>query len=517
MNKGNRNILLMILAGFMLAYAILVVIFWRETRDYAVREAEKLVQDALFTHRAVHTYVAKVSRPEIYRLQGEGKLYKEYFRPETMSFTFAARRVQELVNDEREKAGVQKVYFKLASDNPRNPVNLADEWEEKLLKRFNQEKDQLKQFKEVTRGKDGRDQLYFAMPIEASSAGCMKCHSDPKLAPVELIEKYGDKGGFWEDPGIIRALISIRVPLDHYLVNAEKIFAVLSSVTFAAFAAMFLGIFYFLRRIDRQEQMLIQSEKMASLGRLVAGFAHEINTPIGVAVGSSTLAVEASGRVRKMLAQDEVDEATLVDELNGIDKACNLTYANLNRAAGLVRSFKRTSVDQTRGEARAYNVKETLSDVVASLQDALKNSPVTVKIECPEDITTYGRPGALDQIVTNLINNSLLHGFEKGTRAGEIALQVFRDGSDLRVEYRDNGKGMDERTRQKIFEPFFTTARDSGGSGLGMFICYNLATTELGGSIEMSSTPGEGVKVTLRFPFRSVSDALKQEQADAAG
>ena len=506
MNKTNRNILLIILAGFMLAYAILLVIFWRETRDYAVREAEKLVQDALFTHRAVHTYVAKVSRPEIYRLQGEGKLYKEYFRPETMSFTFAARRVQELVNEEREKAGVQQVYFKLASDNPRNPINLADAWEENLLKRFNQDKENLKQFKEVTRGKDGRDQLYFAMPIEASAAGCMKCHSDPKMAPVELIEKYGDKGGFWEVPGEIRALISIRVPLEPYMVNAEKIFAVLSSVTFAVFATMFLGIFYFLRRIDRQEQMLIQSEKMASLGRLVAGFAHEINTPIGVAVGSSTLAVESSARVRKMLEQDEVDEGALVAELNGIDKACNLAYSNLSRAAGLVRSFKRTSVDQTRGEARYYNVKEALGDVLTSLQDVLRRSPVSVSVAGPDDLKTFGRPGALDQIVTNLINNSLLHGFDKDTQAGEIKIAVRRDGNDVVVEYRDSGKGMDERARQKIFEPFYTTARESGGSGLGMFICYNLATTELGGTINIASAPGEGVAVTLRYPFQSSTE-----------
>jgi signal transduction histidine kinase len=499
MSKSNRKILLTILAGFILAYVILLTVFWKETQAYAVREAQKLVQDALFTHRAVHTYVTKTQRPEIYRLQGEGKLYKEYFSPEVMSFTFVARNVQKLVNEERAKASTQQVYFKLASDNPRNPINQADEWESRLLKRFNSEK--IEEFREVSRDKDGRDQLYFAMPIGVNTPGCLKCHSDPKLAPPELLAKYGDKAGFWEDPGVIRALISIRVPLDAYLSNAKRIFQVLAIVTLAAFALMFLSVFYFLRRIDRQEQMLIQSEKMASLGRLVAGFAHEINTPIGVAVGSSTLALESAGRIRKMLSQEDVNEDELVSELQSIDKSCQLTFANLNRAAGLVRSFKRTSVDQTRGEERTYHLRETLEDVVTSLREVLKNSPVTVDVVCPPELSTWGRPGALDQIITNLINNSLLHGFDKGSKPGKITISAKQEGNNIVLDYRDTGKGMDERTRQKIFEPFFTTARDSGGSGLGMFVCYNVATTELGGSIELASAPGEGVHVTLRYPF----------------
>ncbi len=497
MSQSNRAILVKLLIGFVLAYLLLLTFYWQESRGYAVREAEKLQQNVLFSHRAVHRYVTTVQRPEIYRLQNEGLLYKEYFQPQAMSFTFIGRSVQEMVNEERVKAGAREVYFKLASDNPRNPINRADEWESRLLARFN--KEDLEEFKEVFRAADGKEYLYFAMPVDVSKTGCLKCHGDPKDAPRELIERYGDKAGFWEKTNVIRALISIRVPLEDYLGNAKLIFAVLSSVTFGVFAAMYLAIFLFIRRIDRQEGMLIQSEKMASLGRLVAGFAHEINTPIGVAVGSSTHAMEVARQARRMLDQEEVDERELIARLDDIEDACRLTYANLDRTAGLVSSFKRTSVDQTRDEARLYNLGETVRDVVTSLHEVLKRSPVKVRLECASDVELYGHPGALGQIITNLINNSLTHAFDPG-QSGEIVISAKRDGMEVVVEFSDNGKGMDAHTRAHIFEPFFTTTRGKGGTGLGLFICHNLATSELKGSLSVDSEPGKGTRFALSYP-----------------
>ena len=252
--------------------------------------------------------------------------------------------------------------------------------------------------------------------------------------------------------------------------------------------------------IKQTQRELIESEKMASLGRLVAGFAHEINTPIGVAVGASSHGLAATGKLRPLLAQDEVDETTFLKLLDEVDEANRLVYANLTRAAELVGSFKRTSVDQTRGTARRYNLNQTLQDIVASLHDRIKRTAVTVTLRCDTLIEPYGYPGALGQIMTNLITNSLQHGFANGTRTGAIQIEAHREQDDVVIDFHDNGKGVTEQDRQRLFEPFFTTARDKGGTGLGLFICHNLATAEMKGSLRCESQPDQGTRFLLRYP-----------------
>ena len=259
--------------------------------------------------------------------------------------------------------------------------------------------------------------------------------------------------------------------------------------------------------VHRTQRELIESEKMASLGRLVAGFAHEINTPIGVAVGASSHSLEATKKLRPLLEEDEVDETLFMNLLGEVDEANRLVYSNLTRAAELVGSFKRTSVDQTRGTARLYNLNQTLCDIVASLHDRLKRTAVNVDIRCDGAVELYGYPGALGQVVTNLITNSLQHGFDSGTRAGHILIAACREGEEIVIDYRDTGKGISEENRRRIFEPFFTTARESGGTGLGLFICHNLATAELKGSLRCEPVTDPGACFVLRYPVGKLPQA----------
>ncbi|HEC86234.1 MAG TPA: hybrid sensor histidine kinase/response regulator [Thioploca sp.] len=253
-------------------------------------------------------------------------------------------------------------------------------------------------------------------------------------------------------------------------------------------------------RLHRLRQELIQSEKMASLGRLVAGFAHEINTPIGVAVTSaSTLQVYAK-KINKLLEQEEVDIDELVSALEMIDEGANLTLSNLERAADLVTSFKRTAVDQTSEQLRLFDVKEAIKDTINTLHNRFKKTAIEIHITCPKDFVIYSVPGAFEQILTNLLMNSLIHGFDEGKNAGVIPITVRREGKHLHLEYSDTGKGIAPENLEKIFEPFFTTHRGMG-SGLGMYICYNIVTRQLHGSMTCDSTLGKGVQFLIDFPF----------------
>jgi len=257
------------------------------------------------------------------------------------------------------------------------------------------------------------------------------------------------------------------------------------------------------KELTQTRHELVQSEKMASLGRLVAGFAHELNTPIGVAVGTASLLQQKVGRINKLLEQEEVDEEDLLAVLEKIDEASALTLSNLRRAANLVMSFKRTAVDQSSDQVRKFNVKDSIEDVISTLNNKFKHTAIEIQIDCAENLSVYSVPGALEQIITNLMVNSLIHGFDDGKKGGNIRIAIALENQRLHLDYSDTGKGIAPSVLEKVFEPFFTTNRAHGGSGLGMYICYNIVTSQLKGTMTGESTLGKGVTFKMEFPVAS--------------
>jgi signal transduction histidine kinase len=244
---------------------------------------------------------------------------------------------------------------------------------------------------------------------------------------------------------------------------------------------------------------LVRQEKLASLGRLVAGVAHEINTPLGICVTATSHLVEELKLTREDMAAGALDEDGLNQFFDIIDQSLRIMTTNTQRAAALVRSFKQVAVDQSSDDIRSFNLRKYLDEVLLSLQPKLKGKPVTIDIDCDQHINLASFPGAVSQIVTNMVVNSLVHGFEEG-QAGKIKIIGKVDGDFVEFDYSDDGIGMDSATLAQLFDPFFTTKRGSGGSGLGAHILYNLVTGALGGTVKVVSAPGMGLHYKLRFP-----------------
>nr|WP_315401383.1 GAF domain-containing sensor histidine kinase [uncultured Duganella sp.] len=244
---------------------------------------------------------------------------------------------------------------------------------------------------------------------------------------------------------------------------------------------------------------LVRQEKLASLGRLVAGVAHEINTPLGICVTATSHLVQELKLTREDLAAGALDEDGLNQFLDIIDQSLRIMTTNTQRAAALVRSFKQVAVDQSSDDIRSFNLGKYLDEVLLSLQPKLKGKPIAVEIDCEERIEMASFPGAVSQIVTNMVMNSLVHGYEEG-QSGKIKITGKLDGDAVVFEYSDDGVGMDTATLAQLFDPFFTTKRGSGGSGLGAHILFNLVTGALGGTIKVASAPGMGLHYKLRFP-----------------
>jgi len=244
---------------------------------------------------------------------------------------------------------------------------------------------------------------------------------------------------------------------------------------------------------------LVRQEKLASLGRLVAGVAHEINTPLGICVTATSHLVEELKLTREDMANGTLDEEGLNQFFDIIAQSLRIMTTNTQRAAALVRSFKQVAVDQSSDDIRSFNLRKYLDEVLLSLQPKLKGKPIAVEIDCDEHINMASFPGAVSQIVTNMVVNSLVHGFDEG-QSGKITIRGKVDGDFVDFEYSDDGAGMDSATLAQLFDPFFTTKRGSGGSGLGAHILYNLVTGALGGTVKVVSAPGMGLHYKLRFP-----------------
>ena len=221
---------------------------------------------------------------------------------------------------------------------------------------------------------------------------------------------------------------------------------------------------------------------MAALGGLVAGIAHEINTPVGISVTAASHLQNRTQQFSSDVASGKIKKSELDAFLGTARESSDLILSNLDRAAEIISSFKKVAVDQSNEERRRFDVKSYVEEIVLSLRPETKRTEIDVVVDCPEGIVLDSYPGAFSQIVTNFIMNSLLHAYEDGDR-GTIRLSIRERDDWLVFTYSDDGKGIPAGLVNKIFDPFFTTKRNQGGSGLGLHIVYNIVTQRLKGML----------------------------------
>ena len=255
-----------------------------------------------------------------------------------------------------------------------------------------------------------------------------------------------------------------------------------------------------LASLKSAQAQLVQSEKMAALGDLVGGIAHEVNTPLGNALTAASSLQETVDGLSNLYQKEKMTRSDLEYFLDHNNESTEILMTNLHRAVELIENFKEVSVDQSHIELRSFEVKEYLEKVLQSLRPKFKHTNHQLLLDCPNPIEVTLYPGAFAQIISNLVMNSLIHGFD-GVSAGRVDLKVRSDQKYLLLGYRDNGRGIEADVLERIYEPFVTTKRGKGGSGLGMNIVYNLVTRCPGGTIECRSTPGEGVHFDIRLPL----------------
>lgn len=260
-----------------------------------------------------------------------------------------------------------------------------------------------------------------------------------------------------------------------------------------------------LHHLEQTQHDLVQSEKMASLGGLVAGVAHEINTPVGVTVTAASFLDDRALAVAGQHSRGELDEATLKAFLDDAGASARLILTNARRAAGLIQSFKQVAADRASEERREVDLRTYLQETLASIGPRLRQTPHRLELSCPEALRVDSYPGPLAQVVTNLVLNAVQHAFEDDAPGGLIRVEARElPGERVRLTVSDNGRGIPAAVAGRIFEPFFTTRRSAGGTGLGLHVVFNLVTRTLGGSIRVENQGGygRGARFVVEFPRR---------------
>ena len=315
---------------------------------------------------------------------------------------------------------------------------------------------------------------------------------------VERIRRSFETGTPWEDTfplrgkdGSYRWFLSRALPIRNEAGDVVRWFGTNTDVTEQMEAE---------DALRASQASLIEAEKLAALGRLVAGVAHEINSPVGNSLTVASALEHERVAFAADFARGELKRSRLIEFLGFVEDASSLLASNLNRAAGLIQSFKQVAVDQDYLDRHSFHAGDLTEQVLVSLRPALDEKNIELKVECEPDLAMSSYPGPYGQALTNLFLNAVMHAFPDG-KGGAIEIKVRAAGSDkIEILFSDNGCGMSADVRRQAFNPFFTTRRKSGSTGLGLHIVHNIVTNRLGGQLDVDSSSGAGTKFQIILP-----------------
>ena len=484
-----------------LVSALAGLIMFYITRAYVIFQAERNVENLLLSHRAIHLYVQRDMHPALYRYQAKGELSKDFYAPELFSSSYIVRVQHVFYNQARLKAGLPEVYYKLAADNPRNPVNRADPQEEELNRRFNQDRS-LTHYSRVVE-ENGKRYLFYTVPFLANEKRCLKCHGRREDAPRQLQERYPGQGGFNETVGRIRAIESIKAPL------AEE-YRVVTVVTGALLAGVLtiVGLFIFSHSLhrtvgERTEELVIENQ-----GRLrVEEELRQLNQELEKRVAGRTAQLEAANQELDSFAYSVSHDlraplrgingfgaALLEDYGPSLDEQARMYVERIQ--AGCVRMgeliddlLKMSRLSRGELNRQPVELSRLAAEIMAELQNATPERRAKVHIE--EGLRANADPVLIRAVLENLLGNAWK--FTAQVEEAAISLGKTEENGVATYHLRDNGAGFDMRHADKLFAVFqrLHSPGEFEGTGIGLATVQRIIHRH-GGRIWAQAAPGQG-------------------------
>jgi signal transduction histidine kinase len=335
-------------------------------------------------------------------------------------------------------------------------------------------------------------------PIVTTEA-CLKCHSGNIYKPGKI------------QAGIITTLQIDDIAEDYKLFRAENIFIETSIAAILAASSIIVFKLFKHRNLKLMmtTQQMLENEKMVAVGMMVAGFSHELGTPIGIAVAANSQISEVVHGFENLLNRDEVSEEEITEPLAVLKDSFQLISTHLERAHKMIKQFKHTANDLSFEDKTLFALKDAFNDILIDMRHLPKNSNICIEVSYHTELSIHASMSAFKQVMYNLYDNAMKYAFLEGTIQGSITIDCFSAGDNIKIVFKDDGCGMDKDILKHIFEPFYTTGRQKGGMGLGMFITYELVTKQLYGTITCNTRPGKGTFFEILLPNKPPSDTIK--------
>ena len=323
------------------------------------------------------------------------------------------------------------------------------------------------------------------------------------VSGIIILQSYSNEHVYNNDDLQILALVAANLAIvlqQRQLIDKERADKAALENSLLLIKEQNLALETMMQTLQSTQNELVQKEKMASLGNLVAGIAHEINTPIGICVTAISNLHHQYKSLQMKITNNTASNKHLNNFFEDVDETCTIIESNTHRAAKLINSFKEVAVDQSSEASRQINMKAYIDEILLTMMPILKKVPHKVLVICNENLSLKTIPGAISQILTNMINNTIIHGFNDGDK-GCITITVTQESDHVAICYQDDGKGLNNEEIKMLFEPFYTTRRGLGGSGLGAHLIYNAVTSSLKGKISVQSKPGKGLRYNISLPL----------------
>jgi signal transduction histidine kinase len=480
---------------FAMLFAIVASIFYNQHNATVLTESNKQIEMILKTNKALHAYIENIQKPVIYNLQGEGKLYQEFFDPKVLSFTYIARNIHEQYAKREMQNGHVPYSYKLATTNPRNPINKATPFEKEILNKFKN-----KDIKDYSTFITENNEKYYykAMPIDPNKESCMKCHSTPDIAPKELIALYGSTAAFGEKVGDIRAMISLKIPVSSIIKNSLQEFYISILVVGVLFLLFYIILVALLKKDaslqktlekleesnlllsksieevhEKSEQLHIkdaliaEQSKMSALGEMMSNVAHQWRQPLSVIASAAT----------GLQVQKEFN--TLTDEK--FEASCELINKNTQYLSNIIENFAHY-IDNNNTK-QYFNLSDMINNFLDIVNPEVNEHQLHIILELEENIQLNSFPSELLQCFVNIFNNSKEAFQTQNITTKYIFITAFTKGDKTSIIFKDNAGGIPNEVLPKVFEPYFTTKHKSQGKGLGLHLVYKLVEETMEGEI----------------------------------
>ncbi|MDQ7043403.1 MAG: DUF3365 domain-containing protein [Sulfurimonas sp.] len=458
LKRTRIMLILFFLTGSLIFYSLLEQFFQEET--------SKFVKNNILFSQAIQEYISTHQQPAIYKLIEEKKLPKNYFDPSIMSSTYIISSVHNIVKQKLLKENIaidRQVEFKFASDNPTNINNKATEFESNILKKFNSSN--IASYREYITHK-GKETLFYALPVVKNSVACLKCHGVPSDAPPKMIEVYGDKNGFYEKEGEIRAINVAYSTVDP---NSSMLtfFLVIESLMLVIFSIIYFAVRYFIIQLSKKDKLITKQSKFAAMGEMTSMIAHQWRQPLtGMSITINNILLDIE-----------------LEELDGqkVKKDLEIVNQQIEYLSHTIDDFKNFFKPNIKSDS--VDINKLIDNSCMLIASTMKTNGIEIKKIYHSNLIAFTKANDLQQVLLNLIKNSMDAYLENDIQERIIQITTEKKTDDIIIKIKDNAGGIPKDILDKIFDPYFSTKDKKNGTGLGLYMSKMIIEDHLNGQL----------------------------------